>query len=151
MFSNLWFLPSLLFLLCTVQAKPHANLPRHHHRSRAVAARASGATAESSDANIGIVYDGSSDLGAFSGRVGFSVDWSPSPLDSSDGLDLGTFIPQLWTFQDSNRESPHIVILMPLLAGVLINTSRTDLNPWTNAAPSWPTGVKLIGFNEPDM
>ena len=96
---------SFLSILCTViQAKPHANPQRHQHHSRAVAARASDATTES---KVGIVYDSDSNLKAFSGRLGFSVDWSPLPLDSSDGLDLGTFIPQLWTFQDSNRESPY--------------------------------------------
>ena len=96
---------SLLSVLCTViQAKPHANPQRHQHHNRAVAARASDATTES---KVGIVYDGNSNLKAFSGRLGFSVDWSPLPLDSSDGLDLGTFIPQLWTFQDGNRESPY--------------------------------------------
>ena len=62
-----------------------------------------GSTTSSSSASIGILYDSTSDLSAFSGKVGFSVDWSPLPLSSSDGLDLGTFIPQLWTFQDSNR------------------------------------------------
>ena len=100
---------SLFFLfsvLCTlVQAKPHANPQRHHHHNRAVATPDSDATTESASSSIGIVYDDSSSLGAFSGRIGFSVDWSPTPLGSSDGLDLGTFIPQLWTFQDSNRES----------------------------------------------
>ena len=94
----------LLSILCTIiQAKPHANPQRHQHHGRAVAARASDATTES---KVGIVYDGDSNLKAFSGRLGFSVDWSPLPLGSSNGLNLGTFIPQLWTFQDSNRESP---------------------------------------------
>lgn len=99
MFSTSRSILSLLPFLCTVtQAKPHANPHRHQHHGRAAAARVS---------NVGIVYDGDSNLEAFSGRLGFSVDWSPLPLDSSDGLDLGTFIPQLWTFQDSNRESPY--------------------------------------------
>lgn len=114
-----------LSLLCTlVQAKPHANAHRHQHSARAPS---SGTTTGSSSPSVGIVYDSTSDLGAFSGNIAFSTDWSPIPLGSSDGLDLGTFIPQLWTFQDSNH-----------------------LNPWIDAAPSWPTGISLIGFNEPD-
>lgn len=108
-------------ILCTfVQAKPHANPQKHRHENRAAAS--------SVTTNVGIVYDGTSNLGAFSGKIGFSVDWSPTPLSSSNGLSLGEFIPQLWTFQDSNH-----------------------LNPWNWAAPSWPSGVKLIGFNEPDI
>ena len=47
--------------------------------------------------------------------------------------------------------SRHTVILVSVTAGPVINVCRIDLNPWNSAAPSWPTGVKLIGFNEPDM
>ncbi|KAF6227147.1 hypothetical protein HO133_008589 [Letharia lupina] len=149
MWSTSQSLFSFFSVLCTlVQAKPHANPQWHHRHSRGVAAsptssttttttstsptpstpQSSGTTSDSSSPNIGILYDSTSDLSAFSGQVGFSVDWSPIPLSSSDNLDLGTFYPQLWTFQDSNH-----------------------LNPWTNAAPSWPSGINLIGFNEPDM
>ena len=96
MFSKSRSLLSFFFVFCAVvQGKPHLNPQRHQHHSRAVA---------SGSSNIGIVYDSNNNLGAFSGRIGFSVDWSPLPLASSDGLDLGTFIPQLWTFQDGNRE-----------------------------------------------
>ena len=114
---------SFISLFCTlVQAKPHAHAQWHQHSSRALAgpvssttttssssppsaSPSSGTTTGSSSPDIGILYDGTSDLAAFSGKIAFSVDWSPLPLSSSDGLDLGNFIPQLWTFQDSNRES----------------------------------------------
>lgn len=91
-------LPLFFVLYAVVQGKPHLNPQRHQHHSRAVA---------SGSSKIGIVYDSNNNLGAFSGRIGFSVDWSPLPLASSNGLNLGGFIPQLWTFQDSNRESPY--------------------------------------------
>ena len=86
-------------------AKPHAH--RHWHQQASRADSTSDSTTSSGSTNIGILYDGSSDLSAFSGKIGFSVDWSPVPLSSSNGLDLGTFIPQLWTFQDGNRESQY--------------------------------------------
>ena len=93
---------SFLSLLCTLtQAKPHANPLWHHHHRRAGAA-----STASSNPSIGILYDGTSDLDAFSGKVGFSVDWSPVPLSTYSNLDLGTFIPQLWGL-DNNRESPY--------------------------------------------
>lgn len=107
MLSTSWSLLSLFLIFGTVvKAQPHANPHGRYHHSRAVVPRASDATSDSQNSNIGIVYNDNSNLGAFSGKIGFSVDWSPTPLDSSNGLDLGTFIPQLWTFQDSNRESP---------------------------------------------
>lgn len=148
MLSTSQSLLSFFSLLCSfAQAKPHANAHRHQHSSGAVAVRA-----PSSDTpNIGIVYDGTSQLGAFSGRIGFSVDWSPLPLSSSDGLDLGTFIPQLWTFQDSNRELQYQPSFPIVSGSANWSIPRTDLNPWTDAAPSWPTGISLIGFNEPDQ
>ena len=94
---------SFFSVFCTlVQAKSHGNAHWHRHSSRAAVVPAG-----SSSPNIGVVYDGTSQLGAFSGKIGFSVDWSPLPLSSSDNLNLGTFMPQLWTFQDSNRESPY--------------------------------------------
>ena len=102
MLFTLQSLLSLFSLLCSlVQAKPHANPQWHHHHSRASSAKAD------SGSKIGLVYDGTSNLGAFSGKIGFSVDWSPLPLSSADNLNLGAFIPQLWTFQDSNRELLH--------------------------------------------
>ena len=94
-----------LFLFCNlVQGKPHANPHRHGQTVPRSASPDSDATTVSSSSKIGLVYDGTSQLGAFSGKIGFSVDWSPTPLSSSNNLNLGTFIPQLWTFQDSNRE-----------------------------------------------
>ncbi|KAM0794274.1 glycosyl hydrolase catalytic core-domain-containing protein [Usnea florida] len=135
MLFTLQFTSALLLVFCAfVQAKPHARAKPHGHQhsNHQVAARSpspsSGSTTDSSSSKIGLLYDGTSDLDAFSGKVGFSVDWSPVPLSSSDNLDLGTFIPQLWSYLDSNH-----------------------LDPWNNAAPSWPDGVSLIGFNEPDM
>lgn len=130
MLSTSQSLFSAFYLLCTiVQAKPHAYAHGHQHASRVVAvpdaatttsatsssapspSSSSGTTTDSTtdsgSSNIGIVYDSTSDLTAFSGNLAFSVDWSPLPLSSSDNLDLGTFIPQLWTFQDSNREPPY--------------------------------------------
>ena len=112
MLSTLQFISALLLALCAfVQAKPHARAKSHGHQhsKHEVAARSpspsSGSTTDSSSPKIGLLYDGTSDLDAFSGKVGFSVDWSPVPLSSSDNLDLGTFIPQLWSYLDSNRKS----------------------------------------------
>ena len=112
MLSILHFVSALFLVLCTfVQAKPHARVKSHGHQhsNHQVAARSpspsSGSTTDSSNSKIGLLYDGTSDLDAFSGKVGFSVDWSPVPLSSSDNLDLGTFIPQLWSYLDSNRKS----------------------------------------------
>lgn len=118
MFSTSQSFFYFLSLLCTtVQAKPHANPHRHQHSVRAPS---TSTTTGSSSPSVGIVYDSTTDLGAFSGNIAFSTDWSPIPLDSSDGLDLGTFIPQLWTFQDSNRELPYCqisIILVEVLIG----------------------------------
>ena len=140
------FLSFFSILCALVQAESHGKAHWYRHSGRPASVQA-----RSSNSKIGIVYDGTSELNAFSGEIGFSVDWSPLPLSSSDNLDLGTFIPQLWTFQDSNRKSPYHQTLTNVSKNANRAPSRTDLNPWTQAAPSWPTGVSLIGFNEPDQ